>query len=389
LILFLSAPAVAGFFNSPQASLVIRVIAVSTLLSGLRNIGIIFFQKDLQFNKQFTFEFSATLADLAVAVILAFILRNVWALVWGGLAANFVRLLMSYILHSYHPKIRFNKQKFYDLFGFGKWLLGSSILIFLITQGDDIFVGKILGVTALGLYQMAYLISNLPATEITHVISQVTFPAYSKLQDDLPKLKEAYLRVFQLTAFISIPLAAGIFVLSREFTEVLLGQKWTLMVPAMQVLALWGAIRALGATTGPVFHATGNPKILTKLQFSALTILFFLIFPFTVQWGIFGTSLAVVTSTLIPNIAAAYMVSKAIQCIGLEVFRGMLPALLNTAIMVLFIYTLKTFLITIEGVSELVFLVIIAVLVYCVATYICNKLFGIYEEVFEIFLKRS
>jgi O-antigen/teichoic acid export membrane protein len=161
------------------------------------------------------------------------------------------------------------------------------------------------------------------------------------------------------------------------------------MVPAMQVLALWGAIRALGATTGPVFQATGNPKILTKLQLLALTILFFLIFPFTVQWDILGTSLAVVSSTLIPNIAAVFIVSKTIQCIGLEVFKKMLPPLLNTAIMVLFIHTLKTFLITVEGVSELVFVVILALLTYFTATYICNKLFGIYEEVFDIFLKRS
>jgi len=202
LILFLSAPVIASFFNSPEANLVIRVVALSTLLSGLRNIGIVFFQKELEFNKQFSYEFSATLVDLTVAITLAFILKNVWALVWGGLAANLTRLLMSYVLHGYRPRVRFEKEKFQELFGFGKWVLASSIIIFLITQGDDIFVGKMLGVTTLGLYQLAYLISNLPATEITHVISQVSFPAYSKLQDDISKLREAYLRVLQLTVFL-------------------------------------------------------------------------------------------------------------------------------------------------------------------------------------------
>ena len=187
LILFLFAPVVAKFFNSPQATLVIKVIAVSMLLSGFRNIGIIFFQKDLEFNKQFTYEFSAALTDVAISISLAFILRNVWALVWGGLAGHFIRFIMSYILRPYRPHVSFKKSEFKELFGFGKWVLGSSILGFLIIQGDDIFVGKMLGVTALGLYQMAYLISNLPATEITHVISQVTFPAYSRLQYNLQR----------------------------------------------------------------------------------------------------------------------------------------------------------------------------------------------------------
>jgi len=99
---------------------------VLSALSGFRNIGILFFQKELEFNKQFFYELSATLVDITVAISLAIILRNVWALVWGGLAANFVRLFMCYMLHPYRPRIRFEKEKFQDLFGFGRCLLGIT-----------------------------------------------------------------------------------------------------------------------------------------------------------------------------------------------------------------------------------------------------------------------
>jgi len=314
LVLFLSAPIVAKFFNSPQATLVIKVIAVSTLLSGFRNIGILFFQRELEFNKQFIYELSATLVDLTVAITLAFMLRNVWALVWGGLAANFVRLFMSYILHPYRPHARFDKGEFKELFGFGKWVLGSSILIFLITQGDDIFVGKMLGVTALGFYQMAYLISNLPATEITHVISQVTFPAYSKLQEDLPKLREAYLDVLQLTAFISIPLAGGIFILAPDFTQTFLGDKWMPMVPAIQMLVLAGLVRSIAATTGPIFHGIGKPRIDTIWQVIRLIVLIALIYPFTMRWGILGASISVLFSILVSTLGFSFMVIKITKC---------------------------------------------------------------------------
>ena len=176
LCLIFSSPYIAEFFNSSQAEMVIRVIAISTLLFGFRNIGVLFFQKELEFNKQFTYELSGTLVELTVAIILAIKLQNIWALVYGNLAANFVRLFLSYLIHPYRPRLKFDMERFRELFGFGKWVLGSGILIFLITQGDDIFVGKVLGVAALGLYQMAYTFSNLPATEICHVISQVTFP---------------------------------------------------------------------------------------------------------------------------------------------------------------------------------------------------------------------
>ena len=336
IILFFSAPLVATFFNSPQATLVIKVIAVSTFLSGFRNIGILFFQKELEFNKQFIYELSATLVDITIAITLAFILRSVWALVWGGLAANFVRLFMSYILHPYRPHARLDKGEFKELFGFGRWVLGSSILIFLVTQGDDIFVGKMLGVTALGLYQMAYLISNLPATEITHVISQVTFPAYSKLQNDIQRLREAYLDVLKLTAFVSIPMAGGIFILAPEFTHIFLGAKWMPMVPAMQVLVFAGMIRSIAATSGTLFVAIGRPRTDTAWQVIRLLVLLIFIYPFTVRWNLSGTSIAVLLSILVATFGFSFQVVRVVECrvqafikvIALPVFNGLVMVLI-------------------------------------------------------------
>ncbi len=372
LILFSSAPLIANFFASAQAMLIIKVIAVSTLLSGFRNIGIIFFQKELEFNKQFLYEISATLVDLTVAIILAFMLRNVWALVWGGLAANFVRVFMSYIIHPYRPRIKLEREKFQKLFGFGKWILGSSILVFLITQGDDIFVGKMLGVTVLGLYQMAYLISNLPATEITHVISQVTFPAYSKLQDDLPKLREAYLKILQLTTFISIPLAGGIFIFAPEFTKIFLGDKWMPIVPAIEVLVLAGLLRSISATTGPVFQAVGKPEIVTKWQPVRLFVLLAVIYPFTVQWGILGTSLAVVSCNLISTVGFSVKVVRIIQCgAGSFLKRIILPSI-NTLAVISIIVILKNTITTVRAL-ELILLIGISILIYLGATYISDK----------------
>lgn len=374
-ILFFSAPLVAIFFNSLQATLVIKVIAVSTLLSGFRNIGIIFFQKDLEFNKQFFYELSATLVDLTIAITLAFMLRNVWALVWAGLAANFVRIFMSYILHPYRPHVRFKKSEFKELFGFGKWVLGSSVLIFLVTQGDDIFVGKMLGVTALGFYQMAYLISNLPATEITHAISQVTFPAYSKLQDDLPKLREAYLDVLQLTAFISIPLAGGIFILAPEFIRIFLGEKWIPMIPAMQVLALAGLVRSIAATTGSVFFAIGKPKIDTKWQIVRLLVLIVLIYPFTVRWGILGTSIVVLLSIFVSNIGFSFMVIRVIRCRLKDFSKLVALPLANGIIMVSAIVALKSYATTI-GITTFFLLIAVSMLIYFGISYLFDRYFN-------------
>jgi len=373
LILLFSAPLVAAFFNSPQATMVIKVIAVSTLLSGFRNIGIIFFQKDLEFNKQFIYELSATLVDLTIAIILAFILRNVWALVWGGLAANFVRLCMSYILHPYRPHVRFDKGVFMQLFGFGKWVLCSTILVFLVTQGDDIFVGRMLGVTALGLYQMAYLISNLPATEISHVISQVTFPAYSKLQNSLQEIRNAYLNVLQLVAFVSAPLSAGLFILSEPLVGTILGNKWIGCVPIVQVLAIAGLVRSLQATTGAIFLAVNRPEIEPKWQSIRLLTLAFLIYPLFIVWGLLGVAISVIVSAIISTLGFVYMVLKITECSIKSFIKIISIPFLNSLLMLATIWFLKKNLIAI-GMWEIITLVCTGIITYYCMTYIFDKI---------------
>ena len=294
VILYFIAPYAAIFFSAPEAKPIIRVIGFSILFQAFANIGITYFKKELEFNKEFIYQLAGTLADFIVAISAVLILRNVWALVLGLLAGNITRCFVSYLIHPYRPRLNFNLEKIKELFGFGKWILGSSILIFLITQGDDIFVGKLLGATALGFYQLAYRISNTPATEITHIISQVTFPTYSKLQDNIPKLREAYLKVLQFTAFLSFPMAGLIFILAPDFTKIFLGEKWIPMVSAMQVFCVLGALRSIAAASGSIFLATGRPDIEAKLPAAQLALLAILIYPLTTKWGITGTAISVV-----------------------------------------------------------------------------------------------
>lgn len=385
-VLFVSAPYIAHFFDSDQARLVIMVIAVNMLLTGFGNIGIIFFQKEIEFNKQFIYELTATIVDLTVSISLAFVLRNVWALVWGGLAKNVTRFILSYILHPYRPRIRFNREKFYDLFGYGIWISGSTILVFLVTQGDDIFVGKVLGVTALGLYQVAYLLSNLPTTEITDVISRVTFPAYSMLQSDPIRLREAYARILQITAFVSVPIAAGIFVLGQEFTNVFLGPKWLPMVPVLEILAVAGLVGSITATTKPIFLGIGKPNIDTTWQIVRLVVLVGLIYPLSLRWSIAGAAIAVLMSTFISSIGFVIMAVRVTVWSYKDFMKMVTLPVVNAAVMMSVIMIIQRTFDKI-GLWQFVLLVGSGILTYACVTVIFDKLlnYGMFKIIREIY----
>lgn len=374
-ILYLIAPYASIFFNTPEAKPIIQVIGFSLLFQAFTNIGFTYFLKELKFDKQFTYELTGTLADFIVAILAVLILRNVWALVLGLLAGNAVRCFVSYLIHPYRPRLSFHLGKAKELWGFGRWILGSSILIFLLTNGDNICVGKILGATALGFYQMAYRISNMPATEITHVISQVTFPAYSKLQDDLVKLREAYLKVLQVTAFLSFPIAGLIFILAPDFTMVFLGKKWMPMVPALQVLCILGTLRAIAAASGPVFLALGRPDIEAKLPAGQLVLLAILIYPLTTKWGIAGTaaSVSIVSFSFIFIILS--LIIRLLKMKKNEILK-FIKFILFPLLIIVTLFPLKMFILKPMIENNILFFsitILISIIIYLIGVYVLDR----------------
>lgn len=374
--LFIAAPHVATFFNEPSAEPLIKIVGLTLILQAFANIAIIYFEKELEFQKFVIYQFTGTIINVIVTIIAAIILRSAWALVLGVLAANFTKLIISYFIDRYRPKPHLDFKKIKELFNFGKWILGSSILFFFLTQGDGILVGKILGAAALGLYQMAYRISNMPTSEYSRLIVRVTFPAYSKLQDNLAKLNEAYLKVFQLTTILSIPIGGLIFMLSPEFTNIFLGEKWMLMVPAVQILAFYGMIRAIGGTTQPLFSAIGRPDITTKIKSGQLILLAILIYPFTSHWGIVGTSIAVATCSLIFNFTAVCVVSKRINSDYKKIMKLFGLPLISSSAMVFALFIAKTYFLSDINVFSFFLLIGIGMLIFIAVTYIFDRYFN-------------
>lgn len=372
LLLFFAAPYIASFFQVEGATHVIRLVGATLLIGALVNSGIVTLQRELDFARQFLYRLASTFIDFVVVLIAAVVMRNVWALVLGWLAGSLAGLIASYLIHPYRPRLRIEWEKARELFGFGRWISASAILVFLITQGDDALVGKFLGPTMLGFYQMAYRISNIPTTEITHVISQVTFPAYAKIQNNRPKLREAYLRVLKLTALLSFPVAGLIFVLASDFAKIFLGIRWMPIVPAMQVLAFWGLIRSLGATTGPLFVAVGRPQMATKLQLMLLFLLAIFIYPLSIKWGILGTSLAVLAASIFPNFAAFCFLKKMGTSKLGGIARVLLPPCLATLALILLIASLRAFW-TSATVMKFIVSMIIGVVIYIFLIYLSDK----------------
>lgn len=371
LIAFAIAPYVTTFFDAPAAKPILQVIAFSVLLGGFSNIGVIYFQKELKFHKLFVYQLSGTLADIGVAIPAAFLLRSVWALVFGLLAGNLVRIVLSYFIHPYRPRLGFNQQQFKELFGFGKWILGISIITFIVNQGDHAFLGRVLGVTALGFYQIAYRIGQLPATEFAKVISRVTFPAYSKLQDNVVKLKKGFLKTLNITFIFMIPLGGGIFILAPEFIMVFLTEKWAPVVPLLRILVIAGVIRAITTTGGAMFAGVGKPNLDYKMNVIRVIAMVLTIYPLTLFFGMSGVALAVALGNFACVLFWLVETIKIIRASLKEYLGIILPPFFGTLVMCMLLLPFKSMLSA--NLLDLVFMVIVGAVAYLALIYFVGK----------------
>lgn len=386
IALFIAAPFLSSFFNAPEALLIIRIVGLTLLFEGFTNIGIVFFQKNLTFHKQFVLQIAANFVDFVVAITIALVFRNAWAIVAGYVTSGATRMILSYLLSKYRPRLELNIQKIREMTKYGKWIFGSSILTFLYSQADDIFVGKMLGTTSLGYYQLAYRISNLPATQISYLISTVMFPAYSLIQSQKEKLATVYLSTIQVTAFLSFFMGIGIILLARDFVVLFLGDRWIAAAGALQILTIWGILRSIGATAGALWQASGTPQNTTKIQLFQTILLGVFIYPLTILLGITGTALSIVLAAGIANIGTLWLASKTIS----QPIIKILQELFYPLIACLFTYAIyelsKEYLFPDRSFISFFALAIVIISTYLSVSIILSKLFfyRIFKTVFSL-----
>jgi len=297
--IFFCAPWVAGFYKTPVVSPILRVVALRIVLAAAANTsGVVMLRKELQFHKHETYEAACNAFSILVTVVAAYYLRSAWALAVGQVAFGAIRVVGSYWVHPFRPRFFLDRKIAGSLWRYGWHIMFAGIVIYLKTEGDDMIVGKMTDEKALGLYALAYTLSNMPATFITHTISGAGFSLYSKLQDNREHLGRAFIRVFRLNAALAVPAALGMAILAPDIVNVIYTPKYAAMIPCFVVLCFFGLQRALGSPCGPVYGAVGKPYILAWTGAGNLVVMLSIIFPLVRSYGILGAAWA----TLIPGI---------------------------------------------------------------------------------------
>lgn len=318
LIALIAAPLIGWFFREDAVVPVLRVLALTILISSVGRVPLVLLSRELDFRRRIFPELTASILASIAAIVLAFRGFGVWSLVWRELMRVTLASILVWFVSTYRPRWQFNRPIAVELFNYGKHIVSSQTLIFLITNVDNAIVGRYVGDAALGFYQFAYNTSNQPATQITGVLSQVMFPVFSKLADGDPAQARVvraryYLTLVRYVTWITTPIAVATILFAPAFIQGLYGQTWAPAIVPLQLLAVYGFIRSIAANMGSVFRALGKPQWLTWIAVWRLVTMVALLVPVSVRWGINGVSWLSTIIAVVDFIISAWLVGKLVD----------------------------------------------------------------------------
>lgn len=298
LIIIFTAPLISNFFSNSNTFHLLLLASLVPFLRGFINPSVVIFQKELQFHKEFIFRGTIFLAESASSVYFALITHDPISLVLGLVIGVILEVLGSFLFFRPVPKLKLNFLYLRKIIRVGKWVTVSGVFNYLFHNTDNIVIGKILGTSALGLYDLTYRISVLPVTEATEVVSKVTFPVFTKISDDIERLKRGYLKILLFIVLLLAPFGILCFFFSEFITNTILGSGWSGTGSIFRVLVIFGVLRAISNSATTVFFAIKRQDINAFYNLLSFLVLLLLIIPLVQKFGIVGAAYSALISTI-------------------------------------------------------------------------------------------
>jgi O-antigen/teichoic acid export membrane protein len=299
-LLFVAARPIAGFFRQEEAYVVFLAVAPLALIRGFQSPALVSLFRRLEFRVVLMLNGAELIGSCAVGVLAIWWWGDWRGLVAATIAGQIGRTALSFWYFPYHPRIRFDLALARQMFKFGRWVTGTGIAEFASQQIDNFVVAHVLGPSAVGDYQMAFRIGEMPASELAFSASLVTFPMASRLSG----LEKARRQLFLYSGIAVVATGAAYALLilgaGADIIRFALGPKWLGVTPALNWLCLYGLFQGLLILGRSFLDGLGAPEASFNVTLIRALTLALLIYPLTKWQGLSGAGAAALFSVIVP-----------------------------------------------------------------------------------------
>lgn len=327
LLIFLSSPLIADFYNTPILTDVIKVIALGFLFSPLQSVHFALFSRKLDFRTPSIISVSSQLTTGITGIILAFCGWGIWALVFQGVAGSLLSLTIVWTKSKWRPRGKFSKDSFHYLWGYGSKLLSSSILDTLYNNIVPVVVGKFFSPRDLGILNRGTGYGTLPYNQISSIIGPLAFPVFSRLQGDKEQLDNYFKKLLRLTLFVLAPLNLLLVALAEPLVLLLITEKWIDCVFIVQMVAIAAIIWPMQSLNMCLFNAMGRSDLVLKGNVGVKILGFCTLVP-CLPFGIYFITAMGIFRGLLAVSFMAYYAGKVTKYGVLRQYKEILPVIL-------------------------------------------------------------
>lgn len=286
-ILFVFSPAIAKFYHIPILCDILRIQGIVMIFNAFGVVQTNILQKQLNIKRLAIADNISSLLGSIAGIIAAYKGIGVWSLVIRYVGVYFFYVFFIWIIDSWKPSLTFSFKSIRELFKFGGFMLLSNITDTVYNNIQSLIIGRVFSDSDLGQFTQARKLEEIPVMGLASVVSTVSFPLYSKLQDDKESLLCLLHRNTKTITYLSFPLMVLLFLVSEPLMILLFGDKWLPAVPYFRILCISGLITTINVTNKDLITAMGCSRLYfySQLIYKITGVLFIL---FGLRWGIEG-----------------------------------------------------------------------------------------------------
>jgi O-antigen/teichoic acid export membrane protein len=296
IALILSWP-MALFYHDSNLKVFLPVLALSTLIGSFNSTNLLSLSRHLGVRRLFLIDGSMAVVSLIVTIIWAYYWPSVWAIIAGQIVSTIYRTFLSHIpavAPGIRNRFRWDKSSITNIVHFGKWILVGTAFFFFASQADRLVLGKLVPFAVLGVYGLAYSLSDIPRAIIIALSGRVAYPFVSKMiHMPMEEFRAKFLgyRFYILlvgASLLSIMVIWGHLIILHLYDHRYKDAAW--MIPIL-ALGLWHTL--LYQTTAPVLFSLGKPRY-NAIGNAAYCISMVTCLPIAFHfWGMFGAVIAI------------------------------------------------------------------------------------------------
>jgi O-antigen/teichoic acid export membrane protein len=286
-----AAPVVADFFGEPDVAPLFAAFSLSFVVTSLASTQSALLIREMNFKSLELRKMASYGAAAVVGISLAATGYGAWAIIGQQLVGAVVSTILLIVFSPWRPRFTYSIDSLRGLGRLSANVFGARILFYFNRNADNLLIGRFLGPTALGAYTVSYNVMLTPMSDVAEPVTEVLFPAFSRHQDEPTRIAAAWMRVNRLVGCISIPVMLGLIVVASDFVHTLLGDRWSLAIPVIQILAWVGMLQSLQRLNSSILAARDEAHVLFRYSVIVLAVTLGA-FVAGLPWGVVGVAAA-------------------------------------------------------------------------------------------------